>query len=216
MNRAAEMLERVRIPEARRRLKDYPHQFSGGMRQRVMIAIALSCNPQMLIADEPTTALDVTIQAQVLEPMKGLATEFRTATLLITHDLGVVAGTCDRVCVMYAGRIVETAPTSAIFKSPAHPYTQALLAAVPRPIKSVASVSPPSVASHPIWSICRPDAHLRRAAARHSRGAARNYPCWKTSARISRRRASIHIKNLVPWCGAGQTKPMLLMRRQCR
>jgi oligopeptide transport system ATP-binding protein len=133
MNRAGEMLERVRIPEARRRLKDYPHQFSGGMRQRVMIAIALSCNPQMLIADEPTTALDVTIQAQVLDLMKGLATEFRTATLLITHDLGVVAGTCDRVCVMYAGRIVETAPTATIFKMPAHPYTQALLAAVPRP-----------------------------------------------------------------------------------
>jgi oligopeptide transport system ATP-binding protein len=133
MNRAAEMLERVRIPEARRRLKDYPHQFSGGMRQRVMIAIALSCNPQILIADEPTTALDVTIQAQVLDLMKGLATEFRTATLLITHDLGVVAGTCDRVCVMYAGRVVETAPTASIFKTPAHPYTQALLAAVPRP-----------------------------------------------------------------------------------
>jgi oligopeptide transport system ATP-binding protein len=133
MNRAAEMLDRVRIPEARRRLKDYPHQFSGGMRQRVMIAIALSCNPQILIADEPTTALDVTIQAQVLDLMKGLATEFRTATLLITHDLGVVAGTCDRVCVMYAGRIVESAPTAAIFKTPAHPYTQALLAAVPRP-----------------------------------------------------------------------------------
>jgi oligopeptide/dipeptide ABC transporter ATP-binding protein len=133
LNRAAEMLERVRIPEARRRLKDYPHQFSGGMRQRVMIAIALSCNPQILIADEPTTALDVTIQAQVLDLMKGLATEFRTATLLITHDLGVVAGTCDRVCVMYAGRIVETAPTRTIFKTPAHPYTQALLAAVPRP-----------------------------------------------------------------------------------
>jgi oligopeptide transport system ATP-binding protein len=132
MNRAAEMLDRVRIPEARRRLKDYPHQFSGGMRQRVMIAIALSCNPQILIADEPTTALDVTIQAQVLDLMKGLATEFRTATLLITHDLGVVAGTCDRVCVMYAGRVVETAPTASIFKTPAHPYTQALLAAVPR------------------------------------------------------------------------------------
>jgi oligopeptide transport system ATP-binding protein len=133
MNRAAEMLDRVRIPEARRRLKDYPHQFSGGMRQRVMIAIALSCNPQILIADEPTTALDVTIQAQVLDLMKGLATEFRTATLLITHDLGVVAGTCDRVCVMYAGRVVETAPTATIFRTPAHPYTQALLAAVPRP-----------------------------------------------------------------------------------
>jgi oligopeptide transport system ATP-binding protein len=131
--RAGEMLDRVRIPEARRRLNHYPHEFSGGMRQRVMIAIALSCNPQLLIADEPTTALDVTIQAQVLELMKGLSHEFRTATLLITHDLGVVAGTCDRVNVMYAGRIVETAPTRTLFRTPAHPYTQALLAAVPRP-----------------------------------------------------------------------------------
>jgi oligopeptide transport system ATP-binding protein len=155
MNRAAEMLDRVRIPEARRRLKDYPHQFSGGMRQRVMIAIALSCNPQILIADEPTTALDVTIQAQVLDLMKGLATEFRTATLLITHDLGVVAGTCDRVCVMYAGRVVETAPTAAIFKTPAHPYTQALLAAVPRPEQQrgerLAAIGgqPPNLVNHP-------------------------------------------------------------------
>jgi oligopeptide/dipeptide ABC transporter ATP-binding protein len=132
-NRAAEMLDRVRIPEARRRLKHYPHEFSGGMRQRVMIAIALSCNPQLLIADEPTTALDVTIQAQVLDLMKGLAQEFRSATLLVTHDLGVVAGSCDRVNVMYAGRVVETAPTRTLFAKPAHPYTQALLAAVPRP-----------------------------------------------------------------------------------
>jgi len=132
-NRAGEMLDRVRIPEARRRLDHYPHEFSGGMRQRVMIAIALSCNPQLLIADEPTTALDVTIQAQVLDLMKALAQEFRTATLLITHDLGVVAGTADRVIVMYAGRIVEAAPTRTIFKSPAHPYTQALLQAIPRP-----------------------------------------------------------------------------------
>ena len=131
-NRAVEMLDRVRIPEARRRLSHYPHEFSGGMRQRVMIAIALSCNPQLLIADEPTTALDVTIQAQVLDLMKGLASEFRTATLLITHDLGVVAGSCDRVNVMYAGRIVEAAPTKSVFGKPAHPYTQALLAAVPR------------------------------------------------------------------------------------
>ena len=130
--RAIEMLDRVRIPEARRRLNDYPHQFSGGMRQRVMIAMALSCNPLLLIADEPTTALDVTIQAQVLELMKGLASEFRTATMLITHDLGVVAGFCQRVAVMYAGRIIEQAPTKTLFATPAHPYTQALLTAVPR------------------------------------------------------------------------------------
>ena len=102
------------------------------MRQRVMIAMALSCNPQMLIADEPTTALDVTIQAQVLDLMNGLSKEFKTATMLITHDLGVVAGTCQRVNVMYAGRVIETAPTNSIFAKPAHPYTQALLAAVPR------------------------------------------------------------------------------------
>jgi oligopeptide transport system ATP-binding protein len=131
--RAAEMLDRVRIPDARRRLNNYPHEFSGGMRQRVMIAMALSTNPQLLIADEPTTALDVTIQAQVLELMQGLAREFRTATLLITHDLGIVAGATDRVEVMYAGRIVEEAPTDTLFKTPAHPYTQALLRAVPRP-----------------------------------------------------------------------------------
>ncbi|MBF6590490.1 MAG: ABC transporter ATP-binding protein, partial [Ktedonobacterales bacterium] len=130
--RAVEMMERVRIPDARRRLDDYPHQFSGGMRQRVMIAMALSCDPQLLIADEPTTALDVTIQAQVLDLMKGLEQEFRTATMLITHDLGVVAGNTQRVAVMYAGRIVEEAPTRTLFAQPAHPYTQALLAAVPR------------------------------------------------------------------------------------
>ncbi|HEX6123267.1 MAG TPA: ABC transporter ATP-binding protein [Ktedonobacterales bacterium] len=130
--RAIEMMERVQIPESRRRFNNYPHEFSGGMRQRVMIAMALSCNPQLLIADEPTTALDVTIQAQVLDLMKGLAQEFRTATMLITHDLGVVAGNTQRVAVMYAGRIVEEAPTRTIFAKPAHPYTQALLSAVPR------------------------------------------------------------------------------------
>jgi oligopeptide transport system ATP-binding protein len=131
-NRAVEMMERVRIPDARRRMRHYPHEFSGGMRQRVMIAMALSCNPKVLIADEPTTALDVTIQAQVLDLMKGLAQEFQTATMLITHDLGVVAGMCQRVNVMYAGRIIEQAPTRTLFARPAHPYTQALLAAVPR------------------------------------------------------------------------------------
>jgi oligopeptide/dipeptide ABC transporter ATP-binding protein len=132
-SRAVEMLERVRIPDARSRLNNYPHEFSGGMRQRVMIAMALSTNPPLLIADEPTTALDVTIQAQVLDLMQGLSREFQTATLLITHDLGVVAGSCQRVIVMYAGRVVEAAPSATLFAKPAHPYTQALLKAVPRP-----------------------------------------------------------------------------------
>jgi oligopeptide transport system ATP-binding protein len=133
MNRAEEMLRKVQIPEAGRRLKDYPHQFSGGMRQRVMIAIALSCNPQLLIADEPTTALDVTIQSQVLELLKELQRDFRTALMLITHDLGVVAGTTQRVLVFYAGKIVEEGLTDDIFYRPRHPYTVALLKSVPRP-----------------------------------------------------------------------------------
>jgi oligopeptide transport system ATP-binding protein len=130
--RAVEMLDLVRIPDAKHRARNYPHEFSGGMRQRVMIAIALACNPQLLIADEPTTALDVTIQAQVLELMKGLSQEFGTAVMLITHDLGVVAGTCQRVNVMYAGSIVESAPVNQIFETPAHPYTVGLLESIPR------------------------------------------------------------------------------------
>ncbi|HLI87263.1 MAG TPA: ABC transporter ATP-binding protein [Ktedonobacteraceae bacterium] len=130
--RAVEMLDLVRIPDAKRRARSYPHEFSGGMRQRVMIAIALACNPQLLIADEPTTALDVTIQAQVLELMKGLSQEFGTAVMLITHDLGVVAGTCQYINVMYAGHIVESAPVKQIFETPAHPYTVGLLKSIPR------------------------------------------------------------------------------------
>jgi oligopeptide/dipeptide ABC transporter ATP-binding protein len=129
--RTLEMMERVRIPDARRRLKSFPHEFSGGMRQRVMIAIALSCNPKLLIADEPTTALDVTIQAQILDLMKALSAEFHTAVMIITHDLGVVAGMCQRVVVMYAGHIVEEAPTRQLFARPAHPYTSALLNSIP-------------------------------------------------------------------------------------
>ncbi|HEX6778930.1 MAG TPA: ABC transporter ATP-binding protein [Ktedonobacterales bacterium] len=129
---ALEMMERVRIPDASRRLKSYPHEFSGGMRQRVMIAIALSCNPQLLIADEPTTALDVTIQAQILDLMRALSNEFHTSVMLITHDLAVVARMCQRVVVMYAGRAMEEAPTHRLFNKPAHPYTQALLRSVPR------------------------------------------------------------------------------------
>jgi oligopeptide/dipeptide ABC transporter ATP-binding protein len=130
--RAVEMLDLVRISDAKKRAKSYPHEFSGGMRQRVMIAIALACNPQLLIADEPTTALDVTIQAQILELMKGLSNEFGTAVMLITHDLGVVAGTCEHVNVMYAGHLVETAPVNQIFETPAHPYTVGLLHSIPR------------------------------------------------------------------------------------
>ena len=130
--RAKELLELVGIPDAERRLKDYPHQFSGGMRQRVMIAIALACEPKVLIADEPTTALDVTIQAQILELMKDLQERLGMAVIWITHDLGVVAGIADRVLVMYGGQIVEQAPTRELFKNPQHPYTRALLKTVPR------------------------------------------------------------------------------------
>jgi oligopeptide/dipeptide ABC transporter ATP-binding protein len=129
--RAVEMLELVGIPEAARRAKDYPHQMSGGMRQRVMIAIALANNPKLLIADEPTTALDVTIQAQILELMAELRERLGMAIMLITHDLGVVAEMCDDVVVMYAGRVVERGPVEDVFTSPQHPYTEALLQSIP-------------------------------------------------------------------------------------
>ncbi|MCG8353608.1 MAG: ABC transporter ATP-binding protein [Chloroflexales bacterium] len=131
-DRAAELLNMVGIPSASRRLDNYPHQFSGGMRQRVMIAMALSCNPELLIADEPTTALDVTIQAQSLELINRIRDELETAVMIITHDLGVVAGMTDRVTVMYAGRVVEEGPTSEIFANPRMPYTIGLLRSIPR------------------------------------------------------------------------------------
>ena len=132
--RAIELLRQVGIPDAEKRFEDYPHQFSGGMRQRVMIAMALACNPQLLIADEPTTALDVTIQAQILELMLQLkAQREHAAIMLITHDLAVVAQTCQRVIVMYGGKIQEMAPTVELFDSPLHPYTQGLLNCIPRP-----------------------------------------------------------------------------------
>ncbi len=130
--RAAELLRMIGIPDAERRLKDYPHQFSGGMRQRVMIAMALSCNPRLIIADEPTTALDVTIQAQILELMRDLSNEFGTALIIITHNLGVVARYARRVVVMYAGRIIETGLAAEIYHNPKHPYTLGLLNSVPR------------------------------------------------------------------------------------
>jgi oligopeptide/dipeptide ABC transporter ATP-binding protein len=129
--RAVEMLDLVGISEAPRRANDYPHQMSGGMRQRVMIAIALACNPKLLIADEPTTALDVTIQAQILELMTELRDRLGMAMMLITHDLGVVAEMCDDVVVMYAGRVVESGPVADVFTSPQHPYTEALLQSIP-------------------------------------------------------------------------------------
>jgi peptide/nickel transport system ATP-binding protein len=130
--RAASLLKLVKIPDAERRLDDYPHQFSGGMRQRVMIAMALACQPKLLIADEPTTALDVTIQAQILKLMVELKEKTGAAIVLITHDLGVVAETCERVAVMYAGRKVEEAPVEVLFDAPAHPYTRGLMASKPR------------------------------------------------------------------------------------
>jgi peptide/nickel transport system ATP-binding protein len=130
--RAIEMLRLVGISEAKRRLDEYPHQLSGGMRQRVMIAIALSCRPKLLIADEPTTALDVTIQAQILDLMKDLKSKVGAAIILITHDLGIVAEVAERVMVMYAGRKVEEAPVAKLFRSPRHPYTQGLFGAVPK------------------------------------------------------------------------------------
>ena len=131
-NESVRMLEAVKIPEARDRMGRYPHEFSGGMRQRVMIAMALLCGPKLLIADEPTTALDVTVQAQIMSLLNELKTEFNTAIILITHDLGVVAGSCDRVLVMYAGRTMETGAVRELFYQPEHPYTQGLLQAIPR------------------------------------------------------------------------------------
>jgi peptide/nickel transport system ATP-binding protein len=131
-DRAVEMLQRVRIPEPERRAREYPHQMSGGMRQRVMIAMALACKPKVLVADEPTTALDVTIQAQILDLIGDLQREFGTAVVLITHDLGVVAETAKRVVLMYAGRKVEEAPVGELFSRPLHPYMRGLLSSIPR------------------------------------------------------------------------------------
>jgi peptide/nickel transport system ATP-binding protein len=132
MEKTVEMLKLVHIPNAERRVKEYPHQLSGGMRQRIMIAMALSCNPKLLIADEPTTALDVTIQAQILELLNELKAKLRMAVMLITHDMGVIAETAQRVVVMYAAKVAEEAPVAQLFKEPLHPYTQGLLRSIPR------------------------------------------------------------------------------------
>jgi oligopeptide/dipeptide ABC transporter ATP-binding protein len=153
--RAVELLELVGIPDAERRLRDFPHQFSGGMRQRVMIAIALACDPKVLIADEPTTALDVTIQAQILELVKELRQKLGMAIIWITHDLGVIAGIADRVMVMYGGQVVEYGPVRDVFARPAHPYTRALMTTIPsvrgeRMAKlNVIEGQPPILMQHP-------------------------------------------------------------------
>jgi oligopeptide transport system ATP-binding protein len=153
--RATELLATVGIPEPARRLDDYPHQFSGGMRQRVMIALALSCSPELIIADEPTTALDVTIQAQIVELVKRLQVDFNTAVIWISHDLGVVARLADRVAVMYAGHIVEMAPVDDLYARPAHPYTQGLLGSLPRldattktKLKAIGGLPPNLIGNH--------------------------------------------------------------------
>jgi oligopeptide/dipeptide ABC transporter ATP-binding protein len=170
--RAAELLERVGIPSPKARLSDYPHQFSGGMRQRAMIAMALACKPKLLIADEPTTALDVTIQAQILTLLRELVAEENTALILITHDLGVVAGMCERVNVMYAGMFMETGSAEQLFATPRHPYTLGLLQSVPRldaprraklqPIKGAPRdmLEPPSAC--PFQPRCRYEVELSR------------------------------------------------------
>ena len=132
LERARELLSLVRIPDAATRVSAYPHQFSGGMRQRAMIAMALACEPQLIIADEPTTALDVTVQAQILDLLQDLSRKARSALILITHDLGVVARYADRVIVMYGGRVVETAPAAELYAQPSHPYTRGLMASIPR------------------------------------------------------------------------------------
>ena len=166
-DKAKELLGRVRIPDAASRLASYPHQYSGGMRQRVMIAMALACQPRLIIADEPTTALDVTVQAQILDLLKELTRETGSSLLLITHDLGVVARYADRVAVMYGGRIVESAPARELYKAPRHPYTRGLMASVPR--LDGAAGRPPGADRRPAarpCAACRPAARSRRAAGR--------------------------------------------------
>ena len=184
-----DLLSRVGIPDPEQRIKQYPHQFSGGMRQRVMIAMALSCSPRLIIADEPTTALDVTIQAQILELMKSLTTEFGVALIVITHNLGVVARYADRVNIMYAGRIIERGTAREIYSNPRHPYTVGLLRSVPRLDLPGGPSWTPSRGSRPTWSTCRPDAPSAPAAAGPSTSAPPTHQCWKRPAPITGRPA---------------------------
>ena len=165
--RALEVLDRVRIPSAKDRFKQYPHQFSGGMRQRAMIAVAIALNPEVLIADEPTTALDVTVQAQIMNLLKTLQDETGMALVLITHDLGVVAETADDVVVMYAGKVVEAGPISAVFTKPAHPYTLGLMRSIPNAHRRTAELTaiggtPPNLARIPVGCPFHPRCRFRR------------------------------------------------------
>ena len=174
--RAVDLLDRVGIPDPANRLGDYPHQFSGGMRQRVMIAMALACDPTLLIADEPTTALDVTIQAQIVELMIHLREQYGMSMIWITHDLGVVAGLADRVMVMYAGFIVEEASVDELYEHPKHPYTQALMEALPRVDRRRDTGLKPFLEPHPVcWSNLRV-VHLHRAASLPLSAACRKIP----------------------------------------
>ena len=190
---AMKMLHLVGIPDARARIDSYPHEFSGGMRQRVMIAMALSCRPELLIADEPTTALDVTIQAQILELIKKIKTEIQTSVILITHDLGVVAGMADTIIVMYAGRVFERASTMDFFDRPGNPYTKGLLMSVPDPLREVL---PEARCTRfrdcrPIRRICRRDVRLRRDATWPQTFAGGNFHRWSSSRRITNRSATL-------------------------
>ena len=199
MDRAIEMLRLVHIPTPERRVHDYPHQFSGGMRQRVMIAMALSCNPKLLIADEPTTALDVTIQAQILDLLAEMKSRLGMAIMLITHAMGVVAETAQRVVVMYAGRVVEEAPVERLFASPLHPYTQGLIRSIPRidkdagkrtRLEAIAGVvpslidPPPGCRFAPRCRFADASLHRGRAGASHGRERATRSPasCIEPSA----------------------------------
>ncbi|MYB17716.1 MAG: ABC transporter ATP-binding protein [Holophagales bacterium] len=191
LDQAVDLLRSVAIPDAEKRLGDYPHQFSGGMRQRVMIAMALACHPRLLIADEPTTALDVTVQAQILELLKERTRETDSALILITHDLGVVARYADRVAVMYGGRIVESGPAGALYADPRHPYTQGLLRSVPRLEGDtggrLASIEgqPPDLSALPVGCAFEPrcpNAHERCLEAPPplvAHGAARAWACYR-------------------------------------
>ena len=154
--RTVDLLERMGVPDPKRAAERYPHQLSGGLRQRAMIAMALSCNPALLIADEPTTALDVTVQAQILELLRDLRRDFGSSVLLITHDMGVVAETCDRTLVLYAGTVAERGPTEAVFAAPGHPYTNALLASIP-PLRGPRPARLPSIPGQPPHPADRPE-----------------------------------------------------------